>query len=87
MKRLLIRSPSFVRAAKRFVKKRPGCGGELGNALTLLENDVFHPSLKAHNSVLKESLSGRLFKNSKCKEQEKFKVAAYLDIRKSLNFL
>jgi mRNA-degrading endonuclease YafQ of YafQ-DinJ toxin-antitoxin module len=48
VKRLLIRSPSFVRAAKRFVKKRPDNGAELRKALTLLENDVFHPSLKAH---------------------------------------
>ncbi len=48
MKRLLIRSPSFFRAAKRFIKKNPGCGDELRNALTLLENNVFHPSLKAH---------------------------------------
>ncbi|RQD66697.1 MAG: hypothetical protein D5R98_01805 [Desulfonatronovibrio sp. MSAO_Bac4] len=39
------------------------------------------------NSVLKKSLSDRLFKNSKCKKQKKFKVAAYLSIRKSLNFL
>jgi hypothetical protein len=29
-------------------------------------------------SVLKKSLLDRLFKNSKCKEQKKFKVAAYL---------
>ena len=28
-----------------------------------------------------------MFKNSKCKEQEKFKVDAYSDIRESLNFL
>ncbi len=48
VKRLLVRSPSFVRAAKRFVKKRPEFGDDLQNALTLLENDVFHPSLKAH---------------------------------------
>ena len=38
-------------------------------------------------SLLKKSVSGRLFKNFKCKEQKKFKVVAYLDIRKSLNFL
>ncbi|WP_045214286.1 type II toxin-antitoxin system RelE/ParE family toxin [Desulfonatronovibrio magnus] len=54
MKRLLIRSPSFVRAAKRFIKKRPECGDDLRKALTLLENDVFHPGLKAHK------LQGRL---------------------------
>ena len=38
-------------------------------------------------SVLKKSLLDRPFKNSKCKEQKKFKVDAYLDIRESLNFL
>ncbi len=30
------------------------------------------------NSVLKKSLFNWLFKNSKCKEQKKFKIAAYL---------
>ncbi|WP_291320911.1 type II toxin-antitoxin system mRNA interferase toxin, RelE/StbE family [Desulfonatronospira sp.] len=54
MKRLLIRSPSFVRAAKRFFKKRPEYGDDIRKALTLLENDVFHPGLKAHK------LQGRL---------------------------
>jgi hypothetical protein len=38
-------------------------------------------ALKRLNSMLKKSLLSRLFKNSKCKEQKKFKVAAYLDIR------
>jgi hypothetical protein len=38
-------------------------------------------SFNTFNSVLKKSLLSRLFKNSKCKEQKKFKVAAYLDIR------
>jgi len=37
--------------------------------------------------VLKKSFVGSSFKNPKCKEQEKFKVEAYLLIRKSLNFL
>jgi mRNA-degrading endonuclease YafQ of YafQ-DinJ toxin-antitoxin module len=48
VKRLLIRSSSFVRAAKRFVKKRPDCCDDLRNSLTLLEIDAFHPSLKTH---------------------------------------
>lgn len=56
MKRLLIHSPSFVRAAKRFIKKNPECGDELRNTLTLLENDVFHPILKAHK--LQGNLAG-----------------------------
>jgi mRNA-degrading endonuclease YafQ of YafQ-DinJ toxin-antitoxin module len=55
VKRLLIRSPSFVRAAKRFVKKRPDNGAELQKALTLLEIDVFHPNLKAHKLRLQRS--------------------------------
>ncbi len=38
------------------------------------------------NSLKKSLLSGA-FKNSKCKEQKKFKVDAYLDIRESLKFL
>jgi mRNA-degrading endonuclease YafQ of YafQ-DinJ toxin-antitoxin module len=60
VKRLLIRSPSFVRAAKRFVKKRPECGDEVCNALTLLENDIFHPNLKAHK------LQGKLIGSWAC---------------------
>lgn len=48
MKRPLIRSPSFVRAAKRFIRKRPDSCDEIQNALFLMEVDVFHPSLKSH---------------------------------------
>lgn len=56
MKRLLIRSSAFVRAAKRIIKKYPQSGEDIHNALELLENDAFHPSLRTHK--LKGKLKG-----------------------------
>lgn len=56
MKRVLIRSSAFVRAAKRLVKKRPNVADELGVALGLLSEDAFHPRLKTHK--LKGDLEG-----------------------------
>jgi mRNA-degrading endonuclease YafQ of YafQ-DinJ toxin-antitoxin module len=46
--RSLIRSQTFVRAAKRLIKKRPQAIDQLRIALTLLEENAFHPSLKTH---------------------------------------
>ncbi len=48
------------------------------------QDDYWPEHVKNHNmisinSLLKKSLPNRLFKNSKCKKQKKFKVAAYLD--------
>ena len=37
--------------------------------------------------MLKKSLLNREFKNSKCKEQIKFKIDAYLYIRENLKFM
>ena len=43
--------------------------------------------LHGFRCVLKKSFVGSPFKNPKCKEQEKFKIEAYVLIRESLNFL
>ena len=48
MRRLLIRSNSFVRDAKRLAKKDAEGVEQLLAALTLLENDAFQPQLKTH---------------------------------------
>lgn len=56
MKRELLRSSSFVRAARRAVKKQPRIAGEIAAALKLLEEDAFHPQLQTHK--LKGQLTG-----------------------------
>ena len=56
MKRLLIRSSSFIRAAKRIVKKHPDTVEDIRAALYLLEEDASHPKLKTHK--LKGKLEG-----------------------------
>jgi mRNA-degrading endonuclease YafQ of YafQ-DinJ toxin-antitoxin module len=54
LKRVLLRSTAFVRAAKKYCKSHPEAADELRSALQLLEEDAFHPRLKTHK------LSGRL---------------------------
>lgn len=54
MKRQLLRSSPFVRAARRALKKNPQLAQDLGTALSQLEQDAFHPTLRSHK------LKGRL---------------------------
>jgi len=54
--RLLLRSGSFVRRAKRILKKHPLASRDLQSALELLAVDCFHPRLKTHK--LKGELDG-----------------------------
>ena len=56
MRRLLIRSSAFVRAARRLAKNHPRAAEGLRAALEQLAEDVFHPSLKTHK--LKGDLEG-----------------------------
>lgn len=56
MKRTLIRSSAFVRAAKRIVRKRPDVAEDLRVALELLSEDALDPRLKSHK--LKGDLAG-----------------------------
>ncbi len=56
MKRNLIRSKTFLRTAKKFVKKHPQAAEDIQSALKLLSDDAFHPSLKTHK--LKGELEG-----------------------------
>jgi mRNA interferase YafQ len=56
MRRVLLRSAAFVRAAKRIVKKSPEVGPILHATLELLAEDAFSPSLKTHK--LKGDLAG-----------------------------
>jgi addiction module RelE/StbE family toxin len=48
VKRTLLRSSAFIRAAKRHVKKRPGVAQDLKQTLELLAEDAFDPRLKTH---------------------------------------
>ncbi|MDI6756337.1 MAG: type II toxin-antitoxin system mRNA interferase toxin, RelE/StbE family [Thermodesulfobacteriota bacterium] len=56
MKRRLLRSPSFVRAAQRLLRKQPLAATSFHQALTLLAEDAFHPKLRTHK--LKGKLQG-----------------------------
>lgn len=56
MKRKLVRSNAFVRAAKKLIKKQPELASEVHAALKLLAEDAFQPSLKTHK--LKGELQG-----------------------------
>lgn len=48
MKRPLLRSSAFVRAAQKLVKKHPQSAMELQATLELVEVDAFHPRLRTH---------------------------------------
>jgi len=56
VKRKLVRSRAFVRAAKRLLKKRPDVAEDLKAALELISEDALHPKLKSHK--LKGELEG-----------------------------
>ena len=56
MKRMLIRSNAFVRAAKHLLKKHPQLAKDLRVALDVMSKDVFDPKLKTHK--LKGDLEG-----------------------------
>lgn len=48
MNRKLIKSSSFIRAARRFLKKNPLSEDAIRQALRQLVKDAFHPTLKTH---------------------------------------
>ncbi len=48
MKRNLIRSSAFIRAAKKFVKKHPNLVQDLQETLKLLSEDAFASQLETH---------------------------------------
>jgi mRNA-degrading endonuclease YafQ of YafQ-DinJ toxin-antitoxin module len=48
MRRKLLRSSSFVRAARRIIKKSPGSAQDLRATLDLLFEDAFDPRLRTH---------------------------------------
>jgi mRNA-degrading endonuclease YafQ of YafQ-DinJ toxin-antitoxin module len=56
MRRLLLQSTAFVRAARRLVKKHPEAGPILQATLESLAEDAFRPALKTHK--LKGELAG-----------------------------
>lgn len=56
MKRVLLRSSSFLAAAKKLVKQQPQVAADIQAALELLATDAFHPRLKTHK--LKGELKG-----------------------------
>jgi addiction module RelE/StbE family toxin len=56
VKRPLIQTPAFLRAAKRFVKRQPEATEAIRQTLTRLEDDAFDRALRTHK--LKGELAG-----------------------------
>lgn len=57
MKRVLLRSNSFIRSARRIIiRKDPAFAEDIRVALNLLAEDAFYPGLKTHK--LKGKLEG-----------------------------
>jgi len=56
VKRVLLRSNAFIRAARRITRKNPKLTEEIRAALELLAEDAFHPLLRTHK--LKGKLEG-----------------------------
>jgi addiction module RelE/StbE family toxin len=56
VKRALLRSNTFIRAARREIKKHPQNTEDIRLALETLNKDAFHPRLKTHK--LKGKLAG-----------------------------
>jgi addiction module RelE/StbE family toxin len=48
MRRLILRSTAFVRAARRLVKKHPQAADTLRATLEMLAADAFNPQLRTH---------------------------------------
>jgi mRNA-degrading endonuclease YafQ of YafQ-DinJ toxin-antitoxin module len=56
MRRLLLQSPAFIRAARRLLKKNSEMAPVLHATLESMADDVFKPALKTHK--LKGELAG-----------------------------
>lgn len=56
MRRVLLQTAAFVRAARRLVKKNPDAALNLQTALEALAENAFHAALKTHK--LKGDLAG-----------------------------
>lgn len=55
MNRLLIKSPTFVRAARAVIRKQPNAADRIRSALEQLSENAFDPKLRIHK--LKGNLS------------------------------
>ena len=56
MRRVLLQSTAFVRAARRLMKKHPEAGEDLESTFAALMEDAFQAALKTHK--LKGDLAG-----------------------------
>ena len=73
MKRPLLRSNAFVRAARRIVRRHPQLAEDIQAALELLTEDAYHPQLRTHR------LKGKL--------QDSWACSAGYDLRIIFNFV
>jgi addiction module RelE/StbE family toxin len=60
VKRVLLASSAFLRAARRLAKRHPAMADDFQAALELLAEDAHHPALRTHK------LKGKLAKSWAC---------------------
>ena len=77
MKRLLLRSHSFIRVARRTIKKYPHSAKDIQDTLKMLSEDAFQPLLKTHK--LKGDLKGSWACSVDYELRIIFKFAQYKD--------
>lgn len=71
----LIYPDSYIRRAKKFLRKHPEIHNQYRKTLELLELDPFHPSLRLH------SLEGRLKGLSSVSINMSYRIALELEIQ------
>jgi mRNA-degrading endonuclease YafQ of YafQ-DinJ toxin-antitoxin module len=72
VKRALLRSSSFVRAARQAVKKNPHVAEDIRTALELLTEDAFNPRLQTHK------LKGRLSRSWACTVEYNLRIVKFV---------
>ncbi|PCH62426.1 MAG: plasmid stabilization protein [SAR86 cluster bacterium] len=71
----LIYPDSYIRRAKKFLRKHPEIHTQYSKALQLLELDPYHPSLRLH------SLGGRLQGLSSVSINMSYRIVLELEVR------
>jgi mRNA-degrading endonuclease YafQ of YafQ-DinJ toxin-antitoxin module len=78
VRRLLLRSNTFVRAARRATKQNPALAGQIQTTLDRLAADAFQPALKTQR--LKGQLTGSLACSAGYDLRILFKIVSYQGI-------
>ena len=66
MRRVLLNTSTFVRAAKRTVKRDRRLAEAIRDTIAQLSEDAFHPTLKTHKLKAIYQVPGRVVSNTIC---------------------